>query len=373
MKRITIIGCGVVGAAIAYELSLNPEFQVTVIDRAEPAQGSTTAALGVAMAVISHKVKGRNWWLRERSLQRYQTLIPELEALIGQPIQHNTQGIVSLCFEASELPRWQSLQAIRQRQGYRLEIWSPEQLRDRAPHLNTDAIAAGIYSPQDFQVSPTELTHALVAGARAKGVTFYCGEAVVGFDVARPTGAAADSLCTAVQTTAQTHPTDVVIMATGLGTLPLTQDLGQPIAIGPVLGQALRLHRDAPLGQPGFQPVVNGNDIHLVPLGNGDYWVGATVEFPPGTTLEEALAMQPKIARLDQVLRAAVAYCPGLAEAEIGDRWFGLRPRPQGQAAPIIQPLTGYSNLWLATGHYRNGVLLAPATALAIRDALANL
>jgi glycine oxidase len=327
LKQITIIGCGVVGAAIAYELSLNPEFQVTVIDRAEPALGSTAAALGVAMAVISHKVKGRNWRLRERSLQRYQTLIPELEALLGQPIQHNTQGILSLCFEAGDLPRWQSLQEIRQRQGYRLEIWSPEQLRDRAPHLNTDTVAAGIYSPQDFQVSPTDLTLALVAGAGANGVTFHFGEAVTGFDAADsiPVG-----LCTAVHTATRTIATDVVVIATGLGTLPLTQTLDQPIAIGPVLGQALRLRLNTPLGRPDFQPVVNGNDIHLVPLGRGDYWVGATVEFPPDTTPAEAMAMQPEAARLDEVLRGAVAYCPALAQAEICDRWFGLRPPPPG-------------------------------------------
>ena len=119
------------GAAIAYELSLCPEVQLTVFDRSASGQGSTAAALGVAMAVISHKVKGRNWRLREQSLHRYQTLLPELEALTGQTIQRNTQGILSLCFEAEELPRWRSLQEIRHGQGYRLELWEPEQVRDR--------------------------------------------------------------------------------------------------------------------------------------------------------------------------------------------------------------------------------------------------
>ncbi|MEM6592536.1 MAG: FAD-dependent oxidoreductase, partial [Cyanobacteria bacterium P01_C01_bin.73] len=59
-----------------------------------------------------------------------------------------------------------------------------------------------------------------------------------------------------------------------------------------------------------------------------------------------------------------------LAEAEILSTWYGLRPRPQGQAAPIIQPLEGYCNAILATGHYRNGVLLAPATALKVCELL---
>ncbi|MBE9155540.1 FAD-binding oxidoreductase [Nodosilinea sp. LEGE 06152] len=368
MKQITIIGCGVVGAAIAYELSLCPQVQVTVVDRSVPARGSTAAALGVAMAVISHKVKGRNWKLRERSLHRYQTLIPELEALTGQTIQRNTQGILSLCFESDDLPRWRSLQEIRQGQGYQLKLWEPEQVRDRCPHLSTDRVAAGIYSPQDFQVNPKELTQALVAAARLNGVEFRFDQSVVGFEQAEPVGE--DAFCTAVHTASQTIAADRVIIAAGLGTLPLTQALNQPTAVGPVLGQALRLHLDAPLGKPEFQPVVNGHDIHLVPLGSGDYWVGATVEFPPETSLEEALAMQPEAERLEDVQQGAIAYCPALATGTITHRWSGLRPRPQGQAAPVIKPLVGYSNIWLATGHYRNGVLLAPATALAVRDLL---
>ncbi|WOD40887.1 FAD-dependent oxidoreductase [Nodosilinea sp. E11] len=371
MKRITVIGCGVVGAAIAYELSLCPGVQVTVVDQTAPAQGSTAAALGVGMAVISHKVKGRNWRLRERSLQRYQTLIPELESLTGRSIQHNTQGILSLCFAAEDLPRWRSLQEIRQRQGYELEIWEPEQVGDRCPHLNPAGVVAGIYSPHDFQLNPTDLTLALVAGAQANGAEFTFGEPVVGFDGADIEAAFQDDRrCTAVHTTKQSWATDAIVIAAGLGTLPLTQALHQPTSIGPVLGQALRIHLDESLGNPDFQPVVNGNDIHLVPLGGGDYWVGATVEFPPETSFEDTLAMQPEGNRLEEVLAGAVAYCPALSAGKITQRWLGLRPRPQGQAAPVIQPLAGYSNIWLATGHYRNGVLLAPATALAVRDLL---
>jgi glycine/D-amino acid oxidase-like deaminating enzyme len=372
LKQITIIGCGVVGAAIAYELSLSPEFRVTVIDQAAAGQGATAAALGVAMAVISHKVKGRNWRLRQASLRRYPSLITELETLTGHTIQRNTQGILSLCFDAEDLPRWRSLQAIRQRQGYSLEIWEPGQVGDRCPHLNIDRVSAAIYSPQDFQINPSELTQALVAGAKANGVEFHFGQPVVGFD--RADAAPEDSrFCGAVHTSTQSLTTDAIVISAGLGTLPLTQTLHQPVAVGPVLGQALRIHSQAPLGNPDFQPVVNGNDLHLVPLGSGDYWVGATVEFPPETSLDAALAMPPEAGRLEAVLAGAIAYCPALAQGTITQRWSGLRPRPQGQAAPVIQPLAGYRNIWLATGHYRNGVLLAPATALAVRDLLSLL
>jgi glycine/D-amino acid oxidase-like deaminating enzyme len=79
MSHVAVIGCGIVGAAIAYELSRVSGLKITVLDRQPPAQGSTGAALGVLMGAISNKVKGRAWQLRQTSMQRYETLIPELE------------------------------------------------------------------------------------------------------------------------------------------------------------------------------------------------------------------------------------------------------------------------------------------------------
>jgi glycine/D-amino acid oxidase-like deaminating enzyme len=104
MSHVLVIGCGVVGAAIAYELSLIPGLKVTVIDKQSPAQGATGAALGILMAVISHKIKGNAWRMRQTSIQRYETLIPELEALTGRQIPFNRQGILLLLIP-KQVPR----------------------------------------------------------------------------------------------------------------------------------------------------------------------------------------------------------------------------------------------------------------------------
>ncbi|MCY7272444.1 MAG: FAD-dependent oxidoreductase, partial [Phormidesmis sp. CAN_BIN44] len=128
-------------------------------------------------------------------------------------------------------------------------------------------------------------------------------------------------------------------------------------------GQAIHLRLDQPLGTD--QPVITGNDVHLVPLGNCDYWVGATVEFP-----SDVGELAPDAASFEAVMRQAIAFCPDLAHAETIRTWYGLRPRPQGRPAPIIERLSGYQNILLATGHYRNGVLLAPATAEKVRRAI---
>lgn len=87
------------------------------------------------------------------------------------------------------------------------------------------------------------------------------------------------------------------------------------------------------------------------------------MEFPDA--LGEVTAQEEWLA---QVWKKAIALCPELASSQILSRWSGKRPRPEGEPAPIIRPLAGYNNVLLATGHYRNGILLAPATALAIKD-----
>lgn len=362
MARIVIVGCGVVGAAIAYELSCSTTHAITVLDQQSPAQGATGAALGIAMGVISQKVKGRNWRLRAASLKRYATLLPELADLIGKPVPHNQQGILSLCFDETMLPRWRSLQEIRQRQGWSLEIWSPEQVAAACPQLNVAQVVAGIYSPHDLQIAPQALTQALITAAQSQGAELYTNAAVVDFE------RRGDRLL-AVQTATQDYAADWVIITAGLGSELLTTQLDQPLPLMPVLGQGLRVQVPETLGDVAFQPVINGDDVHLVPLGDRCYGVAATVEFPP----EGERSPLPEAAALDAVWQAAVAFCPALQTGEILSTWYGLRPRPQGQAAPVIQPLTGWRNAIVATGHYRNGVLLAPATAQTVRELLQTL
>ncbi|MDJ0673893.1 MAG: FAD-dependent oxidoreductase [Calothrix sp. MO_167.B42] len=372
--KVAIAGCGVVGATIAYELSQVPGLNITVLDRLDPPKfpdaavtqfvspNSTGAALGVLMGVISHKVKGKVWKLRQASIQRYQTLLPELELIIGRSIPCNRQGIISLCFPSDNFDRWESLVEIRRNQGWNLEIWDNHQLQKFCPQVsNNNSINGAIYSPQDYQINPTALTMALVEAASHNGVEFKFGVEVLG--IAPPLSGISPT-CDAIETTQGKIPVDYLIIAAGLGSSPLTAQLQQFVDIRPVLGQALQLRLGHPLGNPGFQPVITGNDVHIIPVGNGDYWVGATVEFPPENSRE--IPSQPEL--LQGVLEQAIAFCPELAAATTVYSWSGLRPRPEGRPAPIIERLPRFTNVLLATGHYRNGVLLAPATAIAIRE-----
>lgn len=349
--RVTVVGCGVVGAMVAYELTRHPQLQITVLDQQPPAQASTGAALGILMGVISQKVKGRNWALRDASLRRYETLIPELEAATGQTVPYNRQGLVWLRLDPTpeDTERWRSLQTIRQQQGWRLELWEAEQVKAACPQVAP--VVPAVYSPQDRQLHPARLTKILVNAASQRGVIFRWDAPVTALDTT-------DVGTPQLQTPQGLVESDWVILCSGLGTLPLTQTGDAPIPIGPVLGQGMEVSVAGGLGDRAFQPVITGNDIHIAPLGGDRIWVGATVEFPPDTG--ELVAQE---AELEKVWQGAIALCPALAQATIHRTWSGLRPRPANRAAPIIDRLPNHPRIILATGHYRNGVLLAPATA----------
>jgi glycine/D-amino acid oxidase-like deaminating enzyme len=366
--HIAIIGCGVVGAAIAYELSRVPGLKITVFDPLPPAQASTGAALGVLMGIISHKIKGKAWRMREQSIGIYEQWVPCLEAVSGRKIPFNRQGILMLLTsgENQEESQWENLAAVRALQGWQLEVWDTAKLKQVCPQINTEKIIGAVYSPSDRQLDPTTLTLALVDGAYSNGASFKFGVEVNGFS---PLSTNSEEVCQYIETSEGKISVDKVIISAGLGSSSLTAQLNQKLDIRPVLGQAIHFHVGHALGNPDFQPAITGNDVHIVPCGAGivpatNYWVGATVEFPD----TDGYPLPADAELLESVKHQAISFCPELKNATITRTWSGLRPRPEGRPAPIIEKLPGYSNILVATGHYRNGVLLAPATAVTIRE-----
>ncbi|MBD1823858.1 FAD-binding oxidoreductase [Cyanobacteria bacterium FACHB-DQ100] len=348
--KITIAGCGVVGATIAYELSKISGLEITVTDaQPTPVQAdltqcptSTGAALGVLMGAISKKEKGRNLRMRLHGIQYYNETIPELEALTGRSIPFNRQGILMLQFPDDDLSVWHRLIEVRQKQDLTLELWDQARLKSELPFL--DRASAAVYSPCDRQVNPVALTQALIEAAKLRGVRFEFGTKVIGMQDDQ------------VQTSGGAIASDYLVISAGVGTTAIESS----VDIRPVLGQAIQVRLPQPLSDSDL-PVITGNDVHIVAIGASEYWVGATVEFPT----EAGEVLPPDRAMFDEVMRQAIEFCPVLKDAEPIRTWFGLRPRPQGRPAPVIEELK--PNVLLATGHYRNGVLLAPATAAEVR------
>ena len=140
--KIAIVGCGIVGATIAYTLSQQTAWDITVWDRRPPNQWEATgAALGVLMAVVRTRLKGKHVRLCLESLQRYEDMIPQLEASTDISIPYNREGIVQLCFDPQDLIYWQRTRTMRERQGFRLEILERAPLLERYPELSTAHLA----------------------------------------------------------------------------------------------------------------------------------------------------------------------------------------------------------------------------------------
>ncbi|NJM45103.1 MAG: FAD-binding oxidoreductase [Alkalinema sp. RU_4_3] len=350
MMRVAIVGAGIVGATVAYVLS---EFVDVVVYEAAPGPpvmtagamtsgrsltiaSATGAALGLLMGAVSTREKGRNLEMRLAGIDWYDRVIPTLQA--DGPILYNQQGLLLLQFEQERRGRWEQLGRIRQAQGRRLEYWEGDRIAEVFPEVCLEAVVGAVYSPGDRQVDAAALTRALIQTSQRRGVRFEFGWEVGDLDVVEA---------------------DVVVVCAGVGSVGLVD-----VEMRSVLGQAVKVRLPKALGTPEFQPVLSGHDIHLVPLGNNEYWLGATVEFDN----ESAMPPEPEAERFETMMAEIMALVPSLQDAEVLMRWHGWRPRPQGRPAPVIEWWS--DRVILASGHYRNGVLLAPATALRVQEML---
>jgi glycine/D-amino acid oxidase-like deaminating enzyme len=353
-ETVIVVGAGIVGLACAWWLQRRGH-QVLVLDPV-PAGGvdpgrirrsASQAALGVLMADTFHRDRGRAWNLRQRSRRLWQLWRGDL-ARRGQPIPHRP-GVLMLAAEPAEVERLAALAAAKGRLGLPLELWDRERLASLLPSLPQPSLA-GLHSPRDGQLDPAAALAAFAADGRQRGMAIR-EEAAVGLEargggwrLALAGGGHEDAAW--------------VVLATGaegeelLAGLPGREAAGARLE--PVLGQALELELEAPL--PDLWPgAVVWRGLNLVPRpdleGGRRLWLGATLE--PGRT-----AAADRLSDLRHLGGAAPDW---LAAARVVRHWQGLRPRPLGRPAPLLErPAPG---VLLAGGHYRNGVLLAPASA----------
>ncbi|MFN3927091.1 MAG: NAD(P)/FAD-dependent oxidoreductase [Pseudanabaenaceae cyanobacterium] len=327
--KILIVGCGMVGSAIAYELS-KAGMAVTVAEQGIAGQkGASGASLGVLMAVCSAKAKGDLVKWRLASLQRFESLIPELEQALNVSIPYNRAGIICLYESASVKQKYLDLIDIRQQQGFQLEWWDS---------YDNCQCQGALYSPCDRWVHPQKLGEALTAAAEQQGVKFYYQTPINNLENYR-------------------QEFDFIVVSAGMG----SNNLIAQTLLQPVRGLALELY----LPELNLTHIIHtenlaGEDINIVPLGGDRYWLGATVEF----NLDQFSPHQS----IEWLLQEAVKFCPLFANAQIIKTWYGDRPRPKSMPAPIIKFLDSSQKIILATGHYRNGILMAPITAQLVQE-----
>ncbi len=353
-----VIGAGLVGRSCAWLLQ-GRGHQVRLVDPdlggpTDPTSGSW-AALGVVMAHVFQRSRGRAWRLRQRSLELWSLWRQELQGR-GWPLAWQP-GLLILASSADDLERQQRLHAERQRQGIPLEIWNSQHLAGLKPALPHGALG-GLYSPADGQLDPGPALQALLGDGRRLGM-HTCSDAAEKLE--RRSG----------QWTVHTRgghalQAEAVVLSAGVASSGLLEPLGHNLPLEPVLGQALELQlppSDQWTSDPAWPGAVVWQGLNLVPRPTGQaeggrMWLGATLE--PGCRANPAA-----LAGLMELGAAAPTW---LQQAQIIRHWQGHRPHPIGRPAPLLERLE--PGLVLASGHYRNGVLLAPATAEWVADQL---
>jgi len=302
------------------------------------------AALGVLMAQVFHRASGRSWRLRQRSLALWEQWIAQLQAQ-GHPVELR-RGLLLLASSPEELQRQQLLVRERQAMGLPLELWPAERLTTLQPLL-PPALGA-LWSPADAQLDPQPVLQALRVELERLGTQLHR-------EAATALQAQGDGQWRVHLRDGSDLSSPVVVICAGAGTPTLLRSLGMAAPLEPVLGQALELghapRQPAWSWSPNWPAAAVWQGINLVPRPDGLLWLGATLE--PGHQAGPAAL---------ETMASLNGQAPGwLQQSQRLRQWQGLRLRPQGRPAPWLEQLA--PGLLLAAGHYRNGLLLAPATA----------
>jgi glycine oxidase len=358
--RVLVIGGGIIGLAVAWRAA-GRGMAVTVLERDATGHGASHAAAGMLAPVAEVEFGRAGRRLLElglRSAGMWPAFAAELEAASGgTPIGLRRTGTLVVARDEDEAQELDRQIAFRHSLGLRAERLRPSAAREREPALAT-TVRLALEAPEDHSVDPRLVLGALKRACLSSGVVLRERAPVARVDVdgsgARVTGV---TLASAERVNAE-H----VVVAAGAWVEQiegLSPDARVPIR--PVKGQILRL-RD-PAGPGLLERVVRFQGGYLVPRADGGYVLGATVE-------ERGFELQPTVGGVYELLRHAHELVPGVSELQIEELCVGLRPGTPDNA-PVIGPGALEGLTW-ATGHHRNGILLAPLTAELVVGVLAG-
>lgn len=354
--QVHVVGGGVIGLTTAWELSRNGH-EVTLVSPTPGRDGASWVAAGM-LAPVTEAQFGESALtaLLLEGAARWPAFADALETASGRSIGYDTVGTLTVALDASDRASLDDLLAYQLSLGLGAARRSLSECRQLVPALSP-SLRGGIEVPGDHQVDNRALLGALVDANLAAGVTFE-----------RSTVTAVAAGPELVLTDGRRLRPDQVVLAAGVGLLDIA-GLGADhrTEVRPVKGHILRLGpapgSRSPLLRRTVRGLVRGHSVYLVPRADGSVVVGATVE-------ERGLDTTVQAGAVHELLCDARAIVPGIDELELREAAAGLRP-----GTPDNMPRIGWSGIEdvaVATGHYRNGILLAPLTGVAVADLLAR-
>ncbi|MEU5342229.1 glycine oxidase ThiO [Streptomyces sp. NPDC020766] len=353
---VLVVGGGIIGLVTAWRAAQRG-FTTALVDP-EPGGGAAQVAAGMLAAVTElHYGEQTLLGLNLASARRYPDFAAELTEATGQDLGYRQCGTLAVALDADDRAHLRELHALQRRSGLESEWLSGRECRRLEPML-APGVRGGLRVDGDHQIDPRRLAGALVTACERAGVAFHrtwADRLTVVRDRAAGVVTADGTALSAGQ----------IVLAGGSLSGRLTgvpDDVLPPVR--PVKGQVLRLtvpKRFAPFLSRSVRAVVRGSHVYLVPRENGELVVGATSEELGWDTTVTAGGVY-------ELLRDAHELVPGITELPLTETRAGLRPGSPDNA-PLLGP-TELPGLLLATGHYRNGVLLTPITGDAMAHAL---
>jgi glycine oxidase len=357
---VLVLGGGIIGLSVAWRAA-GLGMSVSVLERDLTGQGASHVAAGMLAPVAEAEFGSagrRALELGLRSAGMWPVFAAELEeASGGTPIGLRSAGTLLVACDEDEARELERQIAFRESLGLRAERLRPSAAREREPAL-APTVRLALEAPEDRSVDPRLVLGALRRACLSAGVRVREHAPVAALDLRASAGRVTGVTLQNGERLGGAH----VVMAAGAwvgGIEGLPPDSQVPVRA--VKGQILRL-RD-PAGPGMLERVVRFEGGYLVPRADGRYVLGATVE-------ERGFELAPTVGGVYELLKDAHAVVPAVSELEIEELCVGLRPSTPDNA-PAIGPCAVAGLIW-ATGHHRNGILLAPLTAELVVHALAG-
>lgn len=348
---VVVVGGGIIGTTIAYALARQGK-RVTLLERESIGDGTSAASAGIVSPLDErhHPVELQD--LLWRSLRSYPWLIGSLQEETGLAVGFQQWGTLLVAETEAEIADIRAVGTWLEARGFGVEWLDGPTVREAEPLLPV-YVQGALRIDEGASVLVPQLVRATALAAQRYGATVLEHTAVVGMETAGDRVAAIQTACERIATAA-------VVLAAGAWSGQLTAPLGRPLPTLPVKGQMVLI--DGTTRRPRSIIGAPGVTGYVVPRADGLVWVGTTVE-------RGGWGTRPTAHGLWFCIDTARRLAPALLQEELFWAGAGLRPGTVDDQ-PILGRLPGWRNVWVATGHFRLGIMLAPITAELIARAM---